>query len=57
MQSQYEDFSQCSSCCAGYGALDMCWMGGYKIVELQQRTVERMGGERQGNLYTPCNTG
>ena len=57
MQSQYEDVSECSGCCAGYGVLDMCWMGGCKILEVQQHTVERMGEERQGNIYTPFSTG
>ena len=32
-------------------------MGGDKILEVQQHTVERMGEEGQGNLYTPCTTG
>ena len=56
MQSQYEDFSECRDCCAGYGVLDMCWMGSCKILEVQQHTVERMVEERQGDLYTPCTT-
>ena len=57
MQSQHEDFSECSGCCAGYGVLNMCWMVSCKILEVQQHTVERMGEERQGYLYAPCTMG
>ena len=57
MQSQHEDFFECSSGCVWYGVLDVCWVGVYKILEVRQHTVERMGEERQGNLHTPCTTG
>ena len=57
MQSQYEDISECSGCCAGYVVLNMCRIGGCKILEVRQDTMERMGEERQGDLYTPCTTG
>ena len=56
MQSQYEDFSECSSGCTGYGVPNMCWMGGCKILDVQQHEVEGMGAERQGYVYTPCTT-
>ena len=42
MQSQYEDFSECGDCRAGYGVFDMCWVGAYKILGMEQHTVERM---------------
>ncbi len=50
MQSQYEDFSECGDCCTGYGVLDICWMGAFKIMAMEQYTVERMGKEWQGQV-------
>ena len=50
VQSQYEDFSECGCCCTGYGVLNMCWMGGSMVLEMERHTVERMGKERHGKI-------
>ena len=50
MQSQYEDLFECGDCCAGYGVLDLCWLGVCKILGMEQIQVERMGEEWQGKI-------
>ena len=57
VQSQHEDISQRGSRCAGYGVLDMCWMWACKILGVEQQTVERMGEERQGKIWTDYGAG
>lgn len=50
MSSQHEDVFERGGCCAGYGVFDMCWMGGRKILGMEQHAMERMGEKRQGEI-------